>query len=388
MAQTYTKGDGVFKIRGNKIYVHGTIHGQFYRKSTGKKLTPATKIWIKKANPLQVLAELLGTINTSNINNNFRTLNEIAQEALEVQYLAKNITANHQKDKLSMLSNKILPYFKDRNLADISAKDIVNWLNLLKQEYSNSHVKAVKNVFKSIFDYAQNDLRLIDYNPFNSIIVKAIKLNTDSNNTEVYTTEEIAKILKESRGWLKLFLDISFKYGLRPSESVPLKWKDIDFKNGTLTIQRFINNDNMLIENIQEQSKNKKHFRTITLFSDTLDLLKAHYKIREHEEWLFTNRLNKPFTQSRSIVDFHFKPFLKKIGVKYKTLYAARRCYASIMNEANLNLEEIQETMGHSKGSIVTEKHYISEDILTPNDRKNKVIKQERLFNSLINTET
>ncbi|MCG3666097.1 hypothetical protein L5F09_10055 [Aliarcobacter butzleri] len=53
------KGDGVFKIRNNVIYVHGSLNGVFYRKSTGKKITPATKQWIKKANPLSVLTELL-----------------------------------------------------------------------------------------------------------------------------------------------------------------------------------------------------------------------------------------------------------------------------------------------------------------------------------------
>jgi len=375
------KGDGIFKIRNGKIYVHGTIGGKFYRKSTGKKLNQANKIWIKKSDPLKVLAEILGVIADTSLN---ESLESVANEALEIQFLAKNITHNHQRDKLSMLNNKILPFFKDRNLANITTKDIVNWLNLLKKKYSNSHVKAVKNVFKSIFDYAQNDLRIINYNPFNSVIVKAINLDTSSENTEVYTTEEIAKILKESKGWLKLFLDISLKYGLRPSESVPLKWKDIDFDNGTLNIQRFINNDNLLIENIKEEKKNKKHFRTISLFSDTLNLLKSHYEIRENEEWLFTNRLNKPFTQSRSIVDFHFKPFLKTIGVPYKTLYAARRSYASIMDEANLNLEEIQETMGHAKGSKVTEKHYISDKVLTTKDLKSKAKRQEEAFNSIV----
>lgn len=53
------KGDGLFKIRNNVIYVHCSLNGVFYRKSTGKKVTPATKQWIKKANPLEELEKLL-----------------------------------------------------------------------------------------------------------------------------------------------------------------------------------------------------------------------------------------------------------------------------------------------------------------------------------------
>ena len=53
----------------------------------------------------------------------------------------------------------------------------------------------------------------------------------------------------------------------------------------------------------------------------------------------------------------------------------------------NSNLEEIQETMGHAKGSKVTEKHYISDKVLTAENQKNKAKRQEKLFNSLLNSE-
>ena len=376
------KGDGTFKIREGKIYVHGTINGKFYRKSTGKKVTPATKLWIKKADPLKVLAEILGEVEeVSNLN-----LEDLSLEALDIQLKVRGMTHNHFKDKLSMLNKNILPYFNNRDISEITATDIINWLTILKADYSNSRVKAIKNLFKSIFDYVRSDKRLIDYSPFDSTLVKSMKFVAE-RDTEVYTTTEVYKILTKSKGWLKLFLDISFKYGFRPGETVALKWQDIDFKNGLLTINRFINNDNILIENLEQQSKNKKHFRTVVLFSDTLKLLELHFETKEHEEWIFTNRLNKPFTQSRSIIDFHFKPFLKTIGVPYKTLYAARRSYASIMNESGLKLEEIQKTMGHKKGSKVTEKHYISDKVLTNEDKKREATKQELLFNSFIKSE-
>lgn len=71
MSNIRIKGDGVFKIRKNVIYVHGSINGKFHRKSTGKKLTPATKQWMKKANPLDVLSKLLDTDRNEVTTNNF-----------------------------------------------------------------------------------------------------------------------------------------------------------------------------------------------------------------------------------------------------------------------------------------------------------------------------
>jgi len=109
--------------------------------------------------------------------------------------------------------------------------------------------------------------------------------------------------------------------------------------------------------------------------------------VRPHKEWIFINKDNKPFVQSQSIIDYHLKPLLKELKIKYKTLYALRRSYASIMNYAGQNMEDIQSVMGHTKGSLVTEKHYISDDILTVEDRKNQSKRQEELFNILVQSE-
>jgi len=380
----HTKGDGVFKIRGNKIYVHGTINGKFYRKSTGKKVSPATKVWIKKADPLKVLAEIIGVATNSNITN--VSLKKIGYEALEIQAIARKITETHKKDKLAAFEKKILPHFKDIPMEEISVKDIVNWINMLKEnEYSFTHIKFVKNLFKSIFEYAQNDLRVVSHNPFNSMTVKSIDLSWEAT-TEVYTTEEVAKLLKNSTGWFRVFLDLVFKYGFRPAEIQVLKWTDIDLNNGVLFLKRAKNRDNLTVE-YKAAKGNKKHFRTIQLFDSTIQLLKNYHEVCNSKEWLFVNKDKKPFIQSQSIINYHFKPLLKELNIKYKTLYAARRSYASIMKFSGEDLEKIQEVMGHSEGSEVTEKHYISEEILTLEDRRKQAKKQENLFNVLVQSE-
>jgi len=375
------KGDGTFRIREGRIYVHGTIDGKFYRKSTGKKVTPATKTWMKKADPLKILADLLGLTHSKDIT----SLKDIGYEALEIQATAKKISEAHKKDKLSAFQNKILPYFKDIALEDISVKNIVDWINMLKENYSYTHVKFVKNLFKSIFEYAQNDLRLVSHNPFNSMTVKSIDLSWEAT-TEVYTTVEVAKLLKEATGWFRVFLDMTFKYGFRPAEIMVIKWSDIDLDNGILRLQRSISIDNIIVEH-QSSKGNKNHFRTIQLFESTLKLLNSYYEIRPHKEWLFVNKNNKPFVQSQSIIDYHLKPLLEELNIQYKTLYAARRSYASIMKFSGENLDKIQEVMGHAEGSEVTERHYISEEILTRQDRKKQAEKQEALFNTLIQSD-
>jgi len=103
--------------------------------------------------------------------------------------------------------------------------------------------------------------------------------------------------------------------------------------------------------------------------------------------WIFINKNNIPFTHSQSVIDYHLKPLLIELNIEYKTLYALRRSYASIMKYAGQNIEDIQKIMGHTKGSDVTEKHYITDDILTVEDRKKQSKKQEDLFNILVQLE-
>lgn len=378
---THMKGDGKFVVRSGIIYVHGSINGKFYRKSTGKRFSSKREKWMKKQDPLGVLADILGV--TIKENHTSGDLRVIGYEALEVQANAKKITESHRKDKIRAFENKILLHFEHIDMKDISVKNVVDWINYLKEEYSFTHVKFIKNLFNSIFEYAYHDLDdVVDRNPFNSMTVKSIDLSWNAT-TEVYTTHEVAKMLKESTGWFKVFMDLTLKYGFRPSEIMVIKWSDIDMKRGALQLQRSINADTVIVEHTSNKG-NKNHFRLINMFSSTLKLLKNYYEVRPDKEWLFINKDGKPFMQSQSVADYHFKPLLKEIGVKYKTLYAARRTYASIMSHSGEDLAKIQQTMGHAEGSEVTEKHYISDEVLSNEDRENEAKRQEDLFNKLV----
>jgi len=380
MSNIRIKGDGVFKIRNNVIYVHGSIDGIFYRKSTGKKLTPATKQWIKKANPLDELSKLLN-----------KETNVISTNSFEkFGYMVLDLTSSRrqqasQKELESIFKNRILPSFKRFRLEDIKPLDIINLLEKQKKEVCNDRVKRLKNLLNTIFDYAY-DNDLVEKNPVQARSVKLVDLSYTPQNTKAYTTEEIALILKNAKGWIKVFLELSFKLGLRTGECMALKWSDFDLKNEKLSLRRSITKG-IVTEQKESSFSNKNHFRTIQLFPDLVRLLKTYYEIRPSDEWLFINKDGRVYRDSRTISDYHLKPLLKKIGVEYKTLYATRRSYASVMSFGGENLEDIQKIMGHSKGSKITEKHYIDPRILKLEQDKQNAQKQQDIFNMMVDTE-
>jgi integrase len=371
---TNRRGDGVFKIRNDKIYVHGTINGKFYRKSTGKTATAANKAWIKRQDPLKVLAEILGEVNQESKTD----LEGFGNRVIEL--ITKDKSYEYQKDVYRVFNNYILPSFRHINLENIKAIDLINFLENLKTELSDSRVHFIKVVFNQILDYAL-DNEIITSNPFNKKTVKNVEISKEpAKKREAYTPEEMDLILQNAKGWLKIFLDISFKTGVRTGEAMGLKWEDIDLENGILYVKRTIHKG--IIK--EKKSKNKNHDREIVLFDSTLQLLKNYYEVRPADDFLFINKDKRHYKESKVIVDSHFKPLLEKIGVKYKTLYATRATYISIMSFSGNNLEDIQQKVGHKKGSKVTEKNYIDPRILKVQQKRKKAEEQETLFNSMI----
>jgi len=372
------KGDGLFKIRGNKIYVHGTFNGVFYRKSTNKKVTPATKQWMKKANPLDVLAEIL---------EKDKPVNGVKSDLESFGYMVLNITSAKRKktsqdELLGIFKNRILPIFKNYRMEDIKPLDIVNFLENQKKEVNNDRVRRIKNTLALILDYAlDNDI--ISKNPAKAKTVSLVDLEYIPQTTEAYDTDEIGLILANAKGWLKIFLDLSFKIGLRSGETMALKWSDFNLETGGLKLCRSISKG-VITEQVAKTNSTKNHYRFIQLFPDSLKLLKAYFDVRPSDEWLFINKDSRYFRESKTIIDYHFKPLLKKIGVKYKTLYATRRSYASVMSFAGESLSAIQEIMGHSQGSKITEKHYIDSRILKVEHNQSTAQRQEDMFNLMI----
>jgi len=368
------RGDGGFKIRGNKIYVHGSINGKFYRKSTGKKVTPATKAWIKRADPLKVLAELVGEIQTQAKTD----LEGFGRSVLELH--VKNKSEEYQKDVLSVFDNYILPVFKNIPLESIKPIDIINFIESLRSELSSSRLKFVKIVFKIILDHAY-DNELIEKNPFNAKTVRSLDLTSTKKSKEKpksYTPEEVALILKEAHGWFKVFMDLAFKTGMRTGELRGLKWEDFDLENGILYLKRAISKSKIVYP---KENGNKNHYREIVLFPSTVKLLKSYYEVRPSDEWLFVNKDGSYIKQGKSIVDHHFKPLLKKIGVEYKTLKVTRHTHISIMKYAGADFTDIQKTVGHREGSCVTEKHYVDPKVQKLEQRKKEAENRELLFN-------
>lgn len=373
------RGDGKLYARGHKIYVSGSIDGVFYRKSTGKSVSSATLAWIKRADPIEVLKKLIGK-ETINSDTNI-SIEKYGKEIIELTKSKRSDAT--QQDYLRILSKKIVPFFGKYGFTGTKPIHVVYFLEEMKKEVCGDRARRIKNVLTLIFDHAA-DNGYVDKlnNPVHAKTVQNVSFEYVPENSEAYDFEETALMLHHARGWFRVYLDLSFKLGARPGELMGLKWEDVDLEIGKIHIKRTMYKG--IIKEVRDQRKNKKHNRVLFLFPESLELLKIYYEVRSDDEWVFVNKDGRPFKESKTINDYHVKPLLKQLKLQYKPLYSARRSYATIMNYAGEDLKEIQETMGHSVGSKITEKHYIDPTALKDQHRQKMAQKSEQLFKTIV----
>lgn len=337
------KNSGGFKVRNNVIYVFGTINKKRYRLSTNKSATSENLRWIAR-NYWSVLLQKIDEKRRGKKPN----LN-VAAFLLEMLELSKHKRSETtQKEYISKTKRLIAPYFGKFNMADIRPIDIEKWQNELLGKYSTVTVRRAK----TLLNFALNKAVLNDIIPKNSCAaVDSFRVTIAKK--EPYTIEEMGKILRAATGWFGIFLHIAFTTGLRTGELIALKWEDIDLERNIIFVRRAI-----VRGEVSTGGATKNHDRIAVIPEYLADMLEGY---DSKSEWLFPTRKGEPFKEGGSLTRMYFKPLLERIGVKYKTLYATRHTFVSLLRNSGVNKDLVAELAGHS--SQISDKHYYKAEI-------------------------
>ncbi len=361
------RGEGYY-IRNNTIYIDCEVNGKRVRRSTGLPVSRKNISYVKKH--IQVI---LQQIVKEGDKTTFANFGKMVLENGRYQR-----SESHHQDVMSKFERGILPSFKDFEFEEIKPIHIENWQNKLLQKYSVSTVKKYTVLLKRIMTKAvANDL--CQKNPFDGVTpLKAKK----PKRREIYTEDEIAKLIQTAKGWMKTFLITAFGTAMRTGELMALKWSDIDFKQRTITVQR-----NIRHAVIKESTKTGTS-RIIDLLDPVYDSLSELYQNRKSDIWVFPSKEGNPFTEVKNIHKYHFLPLLKESGVKYKTLYASRHSFISIMLNKGMDLMWVQKTAGHASATTTLSHYamYIKPD-KTRLEKANNILKNDYFYGTITTQE-
>jgi integrase len=175
-----------------------------------------------------------------------------------------------------------------------------------------------------------------------------------------FSIEESRRLLATAKGDRMYALwAVALGIGLRKGEALGLRWLDIDFQAGTLSVTQSLQRiDGKLRVDVP---KTRRSRRKVPLPSVCLDALGAHKAAQEQERVLlgrawqesglvFTTSLGTPVDPRN--VNRCFDSLCDRAGVRRVRVHDLRRTCATILLAQNVPARVVMEILGHSQISI------------------------------------
>lgn len=245
------------------------------------------------------------------------------------------------RTKKYIVELKILPYFGNKRVNDITAADIRQWQNeLIKMGYSPTYLKTINNQLSAIFNYT---VRYYDLksNP----CAKAGSMGkSKAEEMDFWTGEEFRKFIDSVMNKRLSYMAFMILYwtGMRLGELLALNPKDVDLEKRTISITKSY--QRLGKKDVITPPKTSKSKRVITipefLAADIKDYMDSLYDLQEDD---------RLFPITKYYLEHEMQRGIKESGVKRIRVHDLRHSHASMLIELGFSPLEIANRLGHEK---------------------------------------
>lgn len=252
--------------------------------------------------------------------------------------------------KESIIQKKILPYFGKRKLSEITAKDVMDWQNVIRgltdakgKPYSPTYLKTVHNQLSALFNHAVRYYGL-QVNP----AAKAGNMGVEERREMLFWTKE--EYLKFADAMMDKPLsyyafEMLYWCGIREGELLALTPTDFDFEAGTVSISKSY--QRLKGKDVITTPKTKKSNRVIKmpkfLCGEMEDYLKTFYSTGANE---------RIFPVSKHYLHHEMDRGAKAAGVKRIRIHDLRHSHISLLIDMGFTALAIADRVGHESIDI------------------------------------
>jgi len=308
------------------------------------------------------------------------TFLEVAKEFINDRNYSKKVGTTISGYK-GYLNNHIIPTFGFKKIRKIDKKDLEDLYFAMKEKgLSGTTIKHCHTLIGTIFNYAIFR-KWTTYNPAEFVKNKP---KFDSAERDYYDHDEIElalecldkmpahkngmsdKILYSQNIRFKTAITILFNSGLRREELFGLKWGDIKYKTGILSIKRAvvtIGSEDFAEEDIIESLphrlvckslKNDSSRRDIHVPSVCFDLLteykkdqnKCGYNVQDND-FVFQNVRYKDIWNPNNLTN-EWRDFKLMFNLKDITIHDIRHSHATDLLSMGVPIQDVSRRLGHS----------------------------------------
>ena len=308
----------------------------YYKDYTGKR-KQKHKRGFKTKKEAVTWAEQFIVQQSHNLDMTFRSFWELYRDDM-----SQRLRENTMRSKDYIAELKILPYFGEKKMADITASDIRQWQNsIMKNEYAPTYLKTINNHLSAIFNYAVKYYDL----PRNPCTQAGSMGKGKAEEMQFWTQEEFEMFIdavKDKPVSYYAFLTMYWT-GVRVGELLALILSDFDAEKKTLSITKSYQRING--KDVITEPKTAKGKRVITL---------PEFLVGELEEYvgklygmMGNDRL---FMVTKSYLEKEMIRGVQLSGVKKIRLHDLRHSHASLLiSKLGAQPKLVADRLGHEK---------------------------------------
>ena len=243
---------------------------------------------------------------------------------------------------------------RKKSFKSIIKKDIIDFLNSLKQKKVKNKTKSRKIfALKRFYKFLISE-KIIKNNPIEKIHIP----KSEDSLSIILSVNQIEKILKhvstKNNNYIdlrsNLIIELLYSTGIRVSELISIKTNNIDLIKKTILIDP------------PEKGKSRKE--RVVFFGDQtkkviekyLEYRKIYFK-KKDSPWLFpSNNTNEFLTRRRVLQIMHNLADILKIDKKLMHPHSFRHAFGNHLLNSGADIRVVQKLLGHS--SIITTQKY------------------------------
>lgn len=264
--------------------------------------------------------------------------------------MEQRLKRNTWLTKEHIVRTKILPYFKDMKMSEISPSDILKWQNEIisyrddkGKGYTETYRKTMHNQLSCIFNHACRY-----YNLRSNPARRAGCMGKEESKEMLFWTKEEYKKFSEA----VMDKDISFYAfeilywtGMRMGELLALTMEDFDFDKNTVRINKSY--QRLERQDVITTPKTPKSNRTIKLPKFLAEEIKEYFSMLYGYD-----RSTRIFQITKSFLHHEMERGCKNSGVKKIRIHDLRHSHISLLIDLGFSAVAIADRVGHESIDI------------------------------------
>lgn len=280
--------------------------------------------------------------------------------------------------KKNIVETKILPFFKDKKVYDVSTNDVRKWQNQMMtavkengEPYSDTYLRSMNNQLSAIMNFAKTYHKL----PSNPVLlVDRMGAKNPEDEPVIWTLEEYERFSEElqDKPMFYYIFEVFFWSGIRLGELLGLKKEDVSLEEGTLRVKASYKTQTRKMGKTKTKSSKRTVYIPQFLVEELAEYMETLYGLSEKD---------RIFPTSKTTLHKKLKEAAEKAGLEKITIHGFRHSHISMLMDgvSCASVVDISKRAGHKKPSttMIYSHRYQNKDQMIA-DELNRLLKGVR----------